>query len=84
MKSSPWNDVTAKAVAVDPHTSAKRNVRQATAAERRELYVRGHQLAEIRQAPRPGPGLGAETLGVYPLRILLTASGTRRYRPDHA
>lgn len=47
---STWNEVKAKAAAADPRTPDEREAGQAAAAERREAYVRGHQLAEMRKA----------------------------------
>lgn len=45
-----WGEVKVKAAAVDIRTPAEREAGRVAAAERREAYVRGHQLAEIRRA----------------------------------
>ncbi len=45
-----WSDVKAKARARDPGTEPEREAGAAKARERREAYVRGHQLDEMRKA----------------------------------
>lgn len=64
-----WSDVKAKAHALDPRTDAEREVAAATARERREAYVRGHQLAEMRKAAGLTQAELAEKLGVSQARI---------------
>ena len=64
-----WEQVKAKAAAADPRTPAERNAGQAAAAERRETYVRGHQLAEMRKAAGLTQVQVAELLGVTQARV---------------
>jgi DNA-binding XRE family transcriptional regulator len=64
-----WSDVKAKARALDPRTDVEREVAAATARERREAYVRGHQLAEMRKAAGLTQAELAENLGVSQARI---------------
>ncbi len=59
-----WTDVKAKARELDPRTDAERAAGQAAARERREAFVRGHQLAEIRKAAGVTQTELANTLGV--------------------
>ncbi|MBL8927840.1 MAG: helix-turn-helix transcriptional regulator [Pseudonocardia sp.] len=66
---STWDQVKAKAAAIDPRTLAERGVGQAAAAERREAYVRGHQLAEMRKAAGLTQAQVAEMLGVSQARV---------------
>ena len=47
-----WSDVRARGRAADLRTGEEQAAGRATARERREAYVRGHQLAGC--APRPG------------------------------
>ena len=47
-----WSDVRARGRAADPRTGAEQAAGKATVLERREAYVRGHQLAGC--PPRPG------------------------------
>jgi DNA-binding XRE family transcriptional regulator len=68
-KFTSWRDVKAKAAAADPRSDTDRRAGQAAAAERREAYVRGHQLAEIRKAAGLAQAQVAETLGVSQARI---------------
>jgi DNA-binding XRE family transcriptional regulator len=68
-KFTRWSDVKAKAAAVDPRTPAERETGQAAAADRREAYVRGHQLAEMRKAAGLTQAQLAEALGVSQARI---------------
>lgn len=68
-KFTSWSDVKAKAAAVDPRTPAERETGTAEAAERREAYVRGHQLAEIRRAAGLTQAQVADALGVTQARI---------------
>jgi DNA-binding XRE family transcriptional regulator len=64
-----WSDVKAKARALDPRTDVEREAAAATARERREAYVRGHQLAEMRKAAGLTQAELAEKLGVSQARI---------------
>jgi len=64
-----WTDVKAKARALDPRTDAERAAGEASARERREAYVRGHQLAEMRKAAGVTQAELAEILGVSQARI---------------
>lgn len=64
-----WSDVKTKARALDPRTDIERDVAAATARERREAYVRGHQLAEMRKAAGLTQAELAENLGVSQARI---------------
>lgn len=64
-----WNDVKAKARELDPRTDAEREEGAAIARERREAYVRGHQLAEMRKAAGRTQTELAEELGVSQTRI---------------
>lgn len=68
-KFTSWSDVKAKAAAVDPRSPAEREEGQADAAERRQAYVRGHQLAEIRKAAGLTQAQVADALGVSQARI---------------
>jgi predicted XRE-type DNA-binding protein len=68
-KFSSWSDVKAKAEAVDPRTPAEREAGQAAATERREAYVRGHQLAEMRKTAGLTQAQVAEALGVSQARV---------------
>lgn len=45
-----WSDVRATGREADPRTSDEQSAGKAAARERREAYVRGHQLAEMRTA----------------------------------
>jgi len=64
-----WADVKARAAAVDPRTDTEREAGRAAAAERREAYVRGHQLAEMRKAAGLTQAQVAEALGVSQARV---------------
>lgn len=64
-----WSDVKAKARTLDPRTDVERQVAAATARERREAYVRGHQLAEMRKAAGLTQAELADNLGVSQARI---------------
>jgi DNA-binding XRE family transcriptional regulator len=64
-----WSDVKAKARALDPRTEAEREAGAAEARERREAYVHGHQLAEMRKAAGLTHAEVAEALGVSPTRV---------------
>ena len=47
---SKWSDVRAEGRAVDPRPPAEQAAGKAIARERQEAYIRGQQLAEMRQA----------------------------------
>ncbi|HEY6794923.1 MAG TPA: helix-turn-helix domain-containing protein [Kineosporiaceae bacterium] len=64
-----WHDVKARAAAVDPRSEAEREAGRTAAAERREAYVRGYQLAEIRKAAGLTQAQVAEALGVSQARV---------------
>lgn len=64
-----WSDVKAKARALDPRTDEERAAGQAVARERREAYVRGYQMAEMRKAAGLTQTDLAHTLGVSQARI---------------
>jgi Helix-turn-helix len=61
-----WSDARARGQEADPRTSEEQAAGKAAARERREAYVRGHQLAEMRAAA----GLTqADALGVSQARV---------------
>jgi len=64
-----WTDVKARARELDPRTDAGRAAGQAAARERREAFVRGHQLAEMRKAAGVTQAELANTLGVSQARV---------------
>jgi len=64
-----WDDVKVKAAAADPRTDVEREAGRNAAAERREAYVRGHQLAEIRRASGLTQTQVAAALGVSQARV---------------
>jgi DNA-binding XRE family transcriptional regulator len=64
-----WAEVKAKARELDPRTDAEQAAGAVAARERREAYVRGHQLAEMRKAAGVTQAELAETLGVSQARI---------------
>lgn len=66
---SAWSDVKAKGRKLDPRTETQRAEGAAVARERREAYVRGHQLAEMRKAAGRTQAELAATLGVSQTRI---------------
>lgn len=66
---SKWSEVKAKAAALDPRSEAERATGEATARERREAYVRGFQLAEIRKTAGVTQAELADILGVSQARI---------------
>jgi DNA-binding transcriptional regulator YiaG len=68
-KYTSWHDIKAKVDAVDPRNETDRQAGQAAAAERREAYVRGYQLAEIRKAAGLTQAQVAEMLGVSQARV---------------
>ena len=66
---SKWSDVRARGRAVDPRTSAERAEGKEVARERHESYIRGCQLAEMRQAAEVTQAELAEALGVSQARV---------------
>jgi DNA-binding XRE family transcriptional regulator len=66
---SAWEDVKARGRAVDPRTAEEQATGKAAARERREAYVRGHQLAEMRTTAGVTQAALAEALGVSQARI---------------
>jgi DNA-binding XRE family transcriptional regulator len=66
---STWSDVKAKGRAADPRTSEEQAAGKAAARERREAYVRGHQLAEMRSTAAVTQAELADALGVSQARI---------------
>jgi DNA-binding XRE family transcriptional regulator len=66
---SSWEDVKAKGHAADPRSAGEQAAGKAAAIERREAYVRGHQLAEMRAAAGLTQAELAEALGVSQARI---------------
>jgi len=66
---SSWDAVKAKGAAIDSRSADEREAGRAAAAERREAYVRGHQLAEMRKTAGLSQAQVAEVLGVTQARI---------------
>jgi DNA-binding XRE family transcriptional regulator len=66
---SEWSDVKAKGRAADPRPSEEQAAGKAAARERREAYVRGHQLAEMRTTAGMTQAELADVLGVSQARI---------------
>jgi transcriptional regulator with XRE-family HTH domain len=66
---SKWRDVKAQGRALDPRTAEEQAAGKATARERTEAYVRGHQLAEMRTAAGVTQAELADALGVSQARI---------------
>ncbi|RSN63785.1 MULTISPECIES: helix-turn-helix domain-containing protein [Actinomadura] len=64
-----WSEVKAEAAALDPRSEEERAAGRAAARARREAYVRGFQLAEIRKAAGVTQAELAELLGVSQARI---------------
>jgi DNA-binding XRE family transcriptional regulator len=64
-----WADVKDKALQADPRTPDQRDAGRYAAAQRRESYVRGHQLAEMRKASGITQADLAKSLGVSQARI---------------
>jgi|SRR6516225_6152798 DNA-binding XRE family transcriptional regulator len=64
-----WNDVRTRGRAADPRTADDQAAGKAAARERREAYVRGHQLAEMRAAAGLTQAELADALGVSQARI---------------
>jgi len=66
---SNWSDVRARGRATDPRTDDEQAAGKAAARERREAYVRGHQLAEMRTAAGMTQAELADIMGVSQARI---------------
>jgi DNA-binding XRE family transcriptional regulator len=64
-----WNDVQARGQEADPRTSEEQAAGKAAARERREAYVRGHQLAEMRASARLTQAELADAMGVSQARV---------------
>lgn len=64
-----WSEVKAKAAKLDPRSEVDRAAGKAAAWQRREAYVRGQQLAEMRRAAGRTQAELAEILGVSQARI---------------
>jgi DNA-binding transcriptional regulator YiaG len=64
-----WSDVKAEGRAADTRTSEEQADGKAVARERREAYVRGHQLAEMRTAAGLTQAELADALGVTQARV---------------
>jgi DNA-binding XRE family transcriptional regulator len=64
-----WSEVKAKGRAADPRTSTEQSAGKAAARERREAYMRGHQLAEMRTAAGLTQTELADALGVSQARV---------------
>lgn len=64
-----WSDVRAEGRAADPRKSEEQAAGKAAARERREAYVRGHQLAEMRTAAGLTQAELADALGVTQARV---------------
>jgi DNA-binding transcriptional regulator YiaG len=66
---SKWSNVRARGRAADPRPPAERAEGKALAKERHEAYVRGGQLAEMRQAAEVTQTELATALGVSQARV---------------
>jgi predicted transcriptional regulator len=66
---SQWSEVKATGRALDPRTGEERAVGKAAAGERREAYVRGHQLAEMRTTAAVTQAELVDALGLSQARI---------------
>lgn len=64
-----WSDVRARGRDADPRTAQEQAAGKSAAGERREAYVRGHQLAEMRTAAGVTQAELADSLGVSQARI---------------
>jgi DNA-binding XRE family transcriptional regulator len=64
-----WRDVRARGREADPRTAEEQAAGKVAAHERREAYVRGHQLAEMRNAAGMTQAELAGVLGVSQARI---------------
>ena len=66
---SKWSDVKAKGRALDLRPGEEQAAGQEAARERREAFVRGHQLAEMRAAAGLTQAELADALGVSQARV---------------
>jgi DNA-binding XRE family transcriptional regulator len=66
---SSWSEVKDKGREADPRSASEQAAGKAAARERREAYVRGHQLAEMRSTAGVTQAELAGTLGVSQARI---------------
>ena len=64
-----WSDVRARGREADQRTAEQQAAGKAPARERRDAYVRGHQLAEMRAAAGLTQAELAEVLGVSQARV---------------
>ncbi|HEV2376357.1 MAG TPA: helix-turn-helix transcriptional regulator [Streptosporangiaceae bacterium] len=64
-----WSEVKAKGRAADPRTPSEQAAGKEAARERREAYIRGHQLAEMRTAAGLTQAELAHALGVSQARV---------------
>jgi DNA-binding XRE family transcriptional regulator len=64
-----WSDVRASGREADPRSSEEQAAGKAAARERREAYVRGHQLADMRAAAGLTQAELADALGVSQARV---------------
>jgi DNA-binding XRE family transcriptional regulator len=64
-----WSDVRSRGREADPRTAGEQAVGKAATRERREAYVRGHQLAEMRAAAGVTQAELAGALGVSQARV---------------
>jgi DNA-binding XRE family transcriptional regulator len=64
-----WDEVRADGREADPRTADEQAAGKAAARERREAYVRGHQLAEMRAAAGVTQAELADELGVSQARV---------------
>jgi DNA-binding XRE family transcriptional regulator len=64
-----WSDVKARGREADPRSAGEQAAGKAAARERREAYVRGHQLAEMRSAAGVTQAELASALGVSQARV---------------
>lgn len=74
-KYSKWEDVKVRARALDPRTEAEREAGREIAKARREAYVRGYQLSEMRKAAQLTQAELAGRLGVTQARVSKIESG---------
>jgi len=64
-----WADVKEKGRALDPRSDTAQAAGEAAARERREAYLRGHQLAEMRKAAGITQDELATALGISQARV---------------
>lgn len=64
-----WDEVRAKGRLADPRTAEEQADGKAAARERREAYLRGHQLAEMRSSAGMTQAELAAALGVSQARV---------------